>query len=133
MASKKDQVAMNKKNIVNTAGQSSIGGKIVDTTPSSSNSASPTQVNSKSTFFTILPAMMTDATVMKEQLAKMTQVIANLQKIVEHKDLQIAQLTSNQEHTNVEKPHDNHEHASFSNHVENEKQVDKAAPTHDSV
>ncbi|KAL0451914.1 UNVERIFIED_CONTAM: hypothetical protein Slati_1169500 [Sesamum latifolium] len=134
MASKKDQVAMNEKNVVNTIGQSSTGGKIVDTTLSDgSNSASPTEINSKSTHFAILPAMMTDAAAMKEQLAQMVQAIANLQKIIEDKDLQIAQLTSNQEHTNVEEPHDSHKHASFSNYVENEKQVDKSPPTHDSV
>ncbi|KAL0445928.1 UNVERIFIED_CONTAM: hypothetical protein Slati_1720700 [Sesamum latifolium] len=109
MASKKDQVAMNEKNVVNTTGQSSTGGKIVDTTLSDGlNSASPTEINLKSTPFAIL-------------------------LIIEDKDLQIAQLTSNQEHTNVEEPHGSHKHASFSNYVENEKQVDKAPPTHDSV
>ncbi|KAL0322447.1 UNVERIFIED_CONTAM: hypothetical protein Sangu_1864000 [Sesamum angustifolium] len=77
--------------------------------------------------------MMTDMTAMKEQLAQMAQAIANFKKIIEDKDLQIAQLTSNQEHTNVEEPHDNHKHASFSNHVENKKQADKTPPTHDSV
>ncbi|KAL0427598.1 UNVERIFIED_CONTAM: hypothetical protein Slati_2934600 [Sesamum latifolium] len=73
--------------------------------------------------------MMTDEAAMEEQLAPMTQAISNLQNIVEDKDFKIAQLSSNQEHTNVEEPHDNHKHAFFSNHVENEKQVD----THDSV
>ncbi|KAL0457978.1 UNVERIFIED_CONTAM: hypothetical protein Slati_0425000 [Sesamum latifolium] len=76
---------------------------------------------------------MTNATTTNEQLAQMVQVIVNLQKIVEDKDLQIAQLTSNQEHTNIEEPDDNYKHVSFSNHIENEKQVDKALPTHDSV
>ncbi|KAK4389594.1 hypothetical protein Sango_2296400 [Sesamum angolense] len=77
--------------------------------------------------------MMTETTSMKEQLAQMAQSIANLQKIIEDKDLQIAHLTSNQEHTNVEEPHDNHKHASLSNHVENKKQVDKTPPMCDSV
>ncbi|KAL0403930.1 UNVERIFIED_CONTAM: hypothetical protein Sradi_2033800 [Sesamum radiatum] len=105
MASKKDQVSMNKKNIINTIGQSSTWGKIVDTTPSDgSNSASPTEINSKSTPFAILPAMMINASVMKEQLAQMAQAIANLQKIIEDKDFQIAQLMSNQELANVEEP-----------------------------
>ncbi|KAL0454732.1 UNVERIFIED_CONTAM: hypothetical protein Slati_0812400 [Sesamum latifolium] len=67
MASKKDQVAVNKKNVVNTTGQSFTGGKIVDTIPSDdSNSASPTKINSKSTPFAILPTMMTNTTTMKE-------------------------------------------------------------------
>ncbi|KAL0435423.1 UNVERIFIED_CONTAM: hypothetical protein Sradi_0250200 [Sesamum radiatum] len=76
---------------------------------------------------------MTDATAMKEQLAQMDQAIANLQKIVEDKDLQIAQLTSNQELANVEEPHDSYKHVSFSDHVENEKEVDKVPSMHDSV
>ncbi|KAL0427840.1 UNVERIFIED_CONTAM: hypothetical protein Slati_2958800 [Sesamum latifolium] len=54
-------------------------------------------------------------------------------KIIEDKDLQITQLTSNQDHTNVEEPHDSHKHASFSYHVENEKQVDKVPLMHDSM
>ncbi|KAL0317442.1 UNVERIFIED_CONTAM: hypothetical protein Sangu_2158500 [Sesamum angustifolium] len=103
-------------------------------TPSDgSNSVSPTEINSKSTPFDILPTMMTDTTAMKKQLSQMAQAIANLQKIIENKDLQIAQLTSNQERINVEEPNENHKHVSFSNHVENEKQVDKAPPTHDSA
>ncbi|KAL0456508.1 UNVERIFIED_CONTAM: hypothetical protein Slati_0990000 [Sesamum latifolium] len=134
MASKKDQVVMNEKNGVNTEGQSYIGGKIMDTTPSDgSNSASPTEINSKSIFFIILPAMMTDTAAMEDQLAQMAQAIAKIQKIIEDKDLQIAQLMSDKEHINVEEPHDRHKHVSFSNHVENEKQVDKAPPTHDFV
>ncbi|KAL0290452.1 UNVERIFIED_CONTAM: hypothetical protein Sradi_7050100 [Sesamum radiatum] len=134
MTSKKDQASMNKKNSVNTDGQSSTEGKIMDTTPSNgSNSASPTDINLKSTHFAILPAMMTNAAAMEDQLAQMTQVIANLQTIIEDKDFQIAQLLSDQEHTNVEKPYDNHKHVSFSNHVENMKQVDKAPPMLDSV
>ncbi|KAL0381145.1 UNVERIFIED_CONTAM: hypothetical protein Sangu_0178800 [Sesamum angustifolium] len=65
MASKKDQAAMNVKNGVNTDGQSSSKGKIVDITPSNnSTSASPTRINSKSMCFAILLAMMTDMTVM---------------------------------------------------------------------
>ncbi|KAL0448020.1 UNVERIFIED_CONTAM: hypothetical protein Slati_1929900 [Sesamum latifolium] len=125
---------MNENNVINTTGQSSTRGKIVDTTSSNgSNSASPTEINSKSTPFAILPGMMTDAPAMKEQLAQMAQSIANLQKTIEDKDFQILQLTSNQEHTNIEELHDSYKHASFSNHVENEKQVDKAQPTHDSL
>ncbi|KAL0378962.1 UNVERIFIED_CONTAM: hypothetical protein Sradi_3201700 [Sesamum radiatum] len=119
---------------INTAGQSSTGCKIVDTTPSDgSTSVNPTEIKSKSTPFAILPTMMTDEVTMKEQLAQMAQAIANLQKLIEDKDLQIAQLTSNQEHIDVEEFHDSSKHASFSNHVENEKQVDKAPPMHDSM
>ncbi|KAL0349648.1 UNVERIFIED_CONTAM: hypothetical protein Sradi_4114000 [Sesamum radiatum] len=134
MTFKKDKVAMNENNGVNTNGQSSTGGKIVDITPLDGlNSTSPTEINSKSTFFTILSAMMIDTTAMKEQLTQMAQAIAILQKIVKDKDLQIAQLTSNQEHTNVEEPNDNHKHVPFSNYIVNEKQVDKTPATHDSV
>ncbi|KAK4394421.1 hypothetical protein Sango_1912900 [Sesamum angolense] len=123
MASKNDQVVMNEKNNVNTDSQSPTGGKIVDTNHlNESNSASSIEISSKSTPLTIIPAMITDATAMKEQLAQMAQAITNLQKIVEDKYFKIAQLMSNQEHTNVEEPNDNHKHISFSNHVENEKQ-----------
>lgn len=37
-------------------------------------------------------AMVTETTTMGEQLAKMGQTLANLQKMVEDKDMQIAQL-----------------------------------------
>ncbi|KAL0445624.1 UNVERIFIED_CONTAM: hypothetical protein Slati_1690300 [Sesamum latifolium] len=77
--------------------------------------------------------MMIDVATIEEQLAQMAQAITNLQKIIEDKDLQFAQLMNNQEHMNVEEPCDSHKHASFSNPIENEKQVNKAPPTHDSV
>ncbi|KAL0320155.1 UNVERIFIED_CONTAM: hypothetical protein Sradi_5277000 [Sesamum radiatum] len=125
---------MNEKNVLNTAGQSSTGGKIVDRTLSDNlNSVSPIEIKLKSTPFAILPAMMTNAVTMKEQSAQMAQAIPNLQKVIENKDLQITQLTSYKEHTDVEELHDSSKHASFSNHVENEKQMDKAPPMHDSV
>ncbi|KAK4400709.1 hypothetical protein Sango_1177000 [Sesamum angolense] len=86
MVSKKDQIFLNKKNVVNTIGQSSSKSKIVDKIPSDgSNSTSPTEMNSKSMPFTILPTMITDATVMKEQLVQMAQAIASLQQIVKDK------------------------------------------------
>ncbi|KAK4394095.1 hypothetical protein Sango_1880300 [Sesamum angolense] len=120
MTPKKVQVTMNKKNIVKTGDQSSTGGKIIDTTLSDvSNSKSPTEVSSKSTPLAILLAMMTDAAAMEEQLAKMAEAIANLKKVIEDNDLQISQLMSKQELTNVEESKERHKH------VENEKQVNK--------
>ncbi|KAL0433516.1 UNVERIFIED_CONTAM: hypothetical protein Slati_2685900 [Sesamum latifolium] len=109
MAPKRNQVALTEKNINSTAvGQSS-------TTPSDgSNSASPIKINSKSTPFATLPAMVTEATMMEEQVAQMAQALADLQKIVEDKDLQISQLMNKLEPTNAGES--SHKHSSASKH-----------------
>ncbi|KAL0355886.1 UNVERIFIED_CONTAM: hypothetical protein Sradi_4035500 [Sesamum radiatum] len=125
---------MNEKNVINSTAfcQSSIRGKIVNTVPSDgSNSASPTEINSKSTPFTTLPAMVTGATTMEEQVSQMAQAIADLQKIVEDKDLQIAQLMNKLEPTNPGES--SHNHSSASKHAEKEKQTDEEPPMQESV
>ncbi|KAK4409412.1 hypothetical protein Sango_0014200 [Sesamum angolense] len=63
MAPKNNQVVMIEKNVINstTTGQSSTGGKIVNTTPSNgSDSVSSTKINLNSTPFVTLPAMQFD-------------------------------------------------------------------------
>ncbi|KAL0329319.1 UNVERIFIED_CONTAM: hypothetical protein Sradi_4918600 [Sesamum radiatum] len=134
MTPKKDQVAMKKKNFLNTFGQSSNRSEIIDTTPIDClNSVSPTCIKSKFTPFTIFPAMITNKAAIKEQLAQIVQAITNLQKIVEDKDFQIAQLMRKYYLTNVEELTNNNKHASFSNNVGNKKQVDKTPPMYEFV
>ncbi|KAL0461130.1 UNVERIFIED_CONTAM: hypothetical protein Slati_0000600 [Sesamum latifolium] len=126
MAPKKNQVVMNEKNVVNSTavGQSSTGGKIVNIAPSDgSNSASSTEINSKSTPFATLPAMVIEAMTMEEQVAQMTQAIVDLQKIVKDKDLQIAQLMNKLEPTNLGES--SHNHSSASKHAGKEKQAEE--------
>ncbi|KAL2229042.1 UNVERIFIED_CONTAM: hypothetical protein Sindi_1883900 [Sesamum indicum] len=85
-----------------TVDHSSTEDKVVDATPLNVELADPMEINSKSTPFTILPAVMINTIAMEEQLAQMAQAIAILQKIIIDKDLQIVQLMSNQEHTKIE-------------------------------
>ncbi|KAL0420665.1 UNVERIFIED_CONTAM: hypothetical protein Slati_3089400 [Sesamum latifolium] len=134
MAPKRNQVSMNEKNVINSTavGQSSTGGKIVNTVPSDgSNSASPIEINSKSTPFATLPAMVTEAMTMEEQVAQMAQAIADLQKIVKDKDLQIAQLMNKLEPTNAGES--SHNHSSASKNAEKEKRADEEPSMQESV
>ncbi|KAL0411752.1 UNVERIFIED_CONTAM: hypothetical protein Slati_3764900 [Sesamum latifolium] len=134
MAPKRNQVAMNEKNVINSTavGQSSTRGKIVNTVPSDgSNSASPTEINSKCTPFDTLPSMVTEAMMMEEQVAQMAQAIADLQKIVEDKDLQIAQLMNKLEPTNAGES--SHNHSSASKNAEKEKRADEEPPMQESA
>ncbi|KAL0391458.1 UNVERIFIED_CONTAM: hypothetical protein Slati_4530900 [Sesamum latifolium] len=133
MAPKMNQVAMSEKNVINSTavGQSSTEGKIVNTVPSDgSNSASPTKINSKFTPFATLPAMVTEATTMEEQVAQMAQAIADLQKIVEDKDIQIAQLMNKLEPTNAGES--SHNHSSASKNAEKD-QADEEPPMQESA
>ncbi|KAL0446146.1 UNVERIFIED_CONTAM: hypothetical protein Slati_1742500 [Sesamum latifolium] len=71
---------MNEKNVINSTavGQSSTGGKIVNTTPSDgSNSASPNVIYLKSMLFSTLSAMVTEAMTI-EQVSQMPQAIPDL-------------------------------------------------------
>ncbi|KAL0437738.1 UNVERIFIED_CONTAM: hypothetical protein Sradi_0481700 [Sesamum radiatum] len=70
--------------------------------------------------------MATEATTMEEQVAQMAQAIADLQKIVEDKDLQIAQLMNKLEPTDAGES--SHNHSSISKHAEKEKQIDEELP-----
>ncbi|KAL0427409.1 UNVERIFIED_CONTAM: hypothetical protein Slati_2915700 [Sesamum latifolium] len=128
MAPKRKQVALNEKNVVNptVADQSSTGGKIVNTAPSDgSNSVSPTEINLKSTPFATLPAMVTEATTMEEQVAQMAQAIA---------DLQIAQLMNKLwSSVDTNAGESSHNHSSASKHAEKEKQADKEPQMQDSA
>ncbi|KAL0457936.1 UNVERIFIED_CONTAM: hypothetical protein Slati_0420800 [Sesamum latifolium] len=133
MAPKRNQVVMNEKNVVNSTavGQFSTRGKIVNTGPfDGSNSTSRTEINSKSTPFATLPAMVTEAT-MEEQVAQMPQAIVDLQKIVEDKDLQIAQLMNKLEPTNAGES--SHNHSSASKYAGKEKQVEEEPQMQESV
>ncbi|KAL0403640.1 UNVERIFIED_CONTAM: hypothetical protein Sradi_2004800 [Sesamum radiatum] len=75
--------------------------------------------------------MVTEATTMEEQVAQMAQAIADLQKIVEDKDLQIAQLMNKLEPTDAGES--SHNHSSVSKHVEKEKQIDEELPRQEST
>ncbi|KAL0439078.1 UNVERIFIED_CONTAM: hypothetical protein Slati_2390800, partial [Sesamum latifolium] len=92
---------------------------------------SPTEINSKSTPFSTLPAMVTEPTIMEEQVAQMAQAIVDLQKIVEDKDLQIAQLMNKLEPTNAGESSQNH--SSASKHAGKEKRADEEPPMQESV
>ncbi|KAL0292071.1 UNVERIFIED_CONTAM: hypothetical protein Scaly_2606500 [Sesamum calycinum] len=129
MAPKRNQVALINST---TVGQSSTGGKIVNIVPSDgSNSTSPTETNSKSTPFATLLTMVTGATTIEEQGAQMTQAIADLQKIVEDKDLQIAQLINKLVPTSVGES--SHNYSFASKHAEKEKQANEEPPIQEYV
>ncbi|KAL0345821.1 UNVERIFIED_CONTAM: hypothetical protein Sradi_4413400 [Sesamum radiatum] len=67
--------------------------------------------------------MVKEATTMEEQVAQMAQAIADPQKIVEDKDLQIAQLMNKLDPTNAGEL--SHKHSYASKHVEKEKRADE--------
>ncbi|KAL0440317.1 UNVERIFIED_CONTAM: hypothetical protein Slati_2514700 [Sesamum latifolium] len=121
MVPKRNQVFMNEKNVITftAVGQSSTRDEIVNTTPSNGSSlAIPTEINSKST-------------PMEEQVTQMAQTIANLQKIMEDKDLQIAQLMNKLEPTNTEES--SHNHSSTSKYAKKEKRTNEEPPRQEST
>ncbi|KAL0461068.1 UNVERIFIED_CONTAM: hypothetical protein Slati_0734000 [Sesamum latifolium] len=75
--------------------------------------------------------MVTEAMTMEEQVAQMAQAITDLQKIVEDKDLQIAQLMNKLEPTNAGESSNNH--SSASKNTEKEKRADEEPPMQESA
>ena len=65
--------------------------------------------NPKATPFTGLPAMMAGTSAVDDQLAQIAQAIADLHKVVEDKDHQIAQLMSKLEHSHIGESSHNHQ------------------------
>ncbi|KAL0381213.1 UNVERIFIED_CONTAM: hypothetical protein Sangu_0185600 [Sesamum angustifolium] len=126
MAPKRNQVALINSTI---AGHSSTGGKIVNTAPyDGSNLASPTDINSNYSPFATLPAMVIEAMTMEEQVAQKAQAVADLQKIVEEKDIE---MMNKLEPTNAGES--SHNHSSALKHAEKEKHADEELPMQESV
>ncbi|XP_012847343.1 PREDICTED: uncharacterized protein LOC105967287 [Erythranthe guttata] len=134
MAPMKNQNSLIQKaaEIATVVGLSSTGGKIDNTTTTNGSSSSGSEeIDSKSQAFTTLPVMVVDATSVDEQLAHLTQTVANLQKIVEDKDIKIAQLMDKLEQSEVGEFSPKHE--SYPLRDEKAKQVEEAHPKPDFV
>ncbi|XP_012838511.1 PREDICTED: uncharacterized protein LOC105959033 [Erythranthe guttata] len=134
MAPKKNQNSLIQKatEIATVVGLSSTEGKIENTTTTNGSSSSGSEeIDSKSQAFTTLPVMVVDATSVDEQLAHLAQAVANLQKIVEDKDMKIAQLMDKLEQSEVGEFSPKHE--SYPLRDEKAKQVEEAHPKPDFV
>ncbi|XP_012830541.1 PREDICTED: uncharacterized protein LOC105951637 [Erythranthe guttata] len=134
MAPKKNQNSLIQKaaEIATVVGLSSTGGKIENTTTTNGSSSSGSEeIDSKSQAFTTLSVMVVDATSVDEQLAHLAQTVANLQKIVEDKDMKIAQLMDKLEQSEVGEFSPKHE--SYPLRDEKAKQVEEAHPKPDFV
>ncbi|XP_012837904.1 PREDICTED: uncharacterized protein LOC105958447 [Erythranthe guttata] len=134
MAPKKNQNSLIQKatEIVTVVGLSSTGGKIDNTaTANGSSSSGSEEIDSKSQAFTTLPVMVVDATSVDEQLAHLAQTLANLQKNVEDKDMNIAQLMDKLEQSEVGEFSPKHE--SYPLRDEKAKRVEEAQPKPDFV